>query len=546
MPIDVESLYNRRNDSPFNRTLVGDLLENLGHNRPDDTALVGGPGAYSLPDHQVLNYGTYNSKANQFAQRLDQLALERASRILFICENSTEALIAKFGTAKAGMVSVPANPNFSEDVMAHVIDLTQPSVLVIDAEFIPKFDSLLAGHSFQVKLAIPIGGQVAASYQDFNAYLADQPSQQPDRYPLHGDDIWEILFTSGTTSWPKGVMISHHYSYHAASIYGMHMSRGVDQIHHYRVASFLPLIYHCADLTLAISAMLYGGTLIFGRRQNAQEMAQVLAQSQATALWTGRIDIMEAVFAAADREDLDLTSLNCLLYAYSHLEPELYQKIQAHCSPRVQVINSFSQTEVLAGFRLYHAGNEALLADHPGENVIGTADARLQQKLVSPDQTMTGEVAYRSPAAFSGYYRNPKDTEEAIQDDWFRSGDLLKLEAADRAIMVDRKKDVIKTGGENVSSARVETILLRHPEIKQAAVLGMPDSHWGEAVTAVVASDTLSPADEKRLISFCHDQLAGFECPKRIYFKPHLDESIGGKVKKASLKSWIRSRENEE
>lgn len=542
MPIDVQSLYNRRNDSLFNRTAVGDLLEALGHNRPEDTALIAGPGAYSLPENQSLTYENYNAKANQFAQRLDQLGLDRASRILFICENSTEALIAKFGTAKAGMVSVPANPSFSDDVMAYLIDLTQPQVLVIDAAFISHFSAVLANYSFQVKLAIPIGGQVLDSYQDFNKYLRGQAPIQPNRYPIHGDDIWEILFTSGTTSWPKGVMISHHYSYHAASIYGMHMSRGVDQIHHYRVASFLPLIYHCADLTLAISALLYGGSLVFGRRQNAQEMAEVLSQTKATAVWTGRIDIMAEVFSVAQKENLDLSAITCLLYAYSHLETELYQQIQAYCSPQVQVINSFSQTEVLAGFRLYHAGNEDLLSDHPGENVIGTADARLQHKLVPSSQETSGEVAYRSPAAFSGYYQNPQATAAAIQDSWFHSGDVIDLEAPKLAIMVDRKKDMIKTGGENVSSARVESVLLRHPLVKQAAVVGMPDAYWGEAVTAVVSSDTLGEVDEDTLIAFCHKYLAGFECPKRVYFKDDIDESIGGKVKKASLKSWIKEK----
>jgi acyl-CoA synthetase (AMP-forming)/AMP-acid ligase II len=147
-----------------------------------------------------------------------------------------------------------------------------------------------------------------------------------------------------------------------------------------------------------------------------------------------------------------------------------------------------------------------------------------------------GEAVYRSPAVTAGYYRDEPATEEAFRYGWFHSGDSCVYDDQGLRIMVDRYKDIVKTGGENVSSLRVEAVLHQHPGVAKAAVIGLPHERWGEAVTAVVVAEPGQEASEADLIAFCHERLAGFETPKRVVFVDALPETVGGKVLKYKLR----------
>ncbi len=152
---------------------------------------------------------------------------------------------------------------------------------------------------------------------------------------------------------------------------------------------------------------------------------------------------------------------------------------------------------------------------------------------------MPGEAVYRSPSILAGYYRNEPATREALRDDWFHSGDSCAYDEDGQRVMLDRYKDIVKTGGENVSSLRVEAVLHQHPDITKAVVIGLPHPHWGDAVTAVVVPSDGAHPDPADIIAFCRARLGGYETPKRVIFADSVPETVGGKVLKYKLRTEL-------
>jgi acyl-CoA synthetase (AMP-forming)/AMP-acid ligase II len=182
-------------------------------------------------------------------------------------------------------------------------------------------------------------------------------------------------------------------------------------------------------------------------------------------------------------------------------------------------------------------------------NYVGVPNPLLAAKVIDAEGAdlrtrpgIPGEAVFRSPALSAGYYRNEAATREAFADGWFHSGDSCTYEADGNQVMVDRYKDIVKSGGENVSSLRVEAVAVQHPDVAQVAVIGLPDERWGEMVTAVVVTRDGAEPDEAQVIRFCRERLAGYETPKRVVFVSEMPETVGGKILKYRLRADLASR----
>ena len=509
MDLDVTSLHHRRATRRWERMSVGDLIERVTWSRPDKLAIVGRPGAYADERFAALTYRQADQAANQVAHALLARGLERGDVVLLFCENSVEAYLAKIGIAKAGLVAAPLNPMMAPDLVAAMIDLVQPKLAIVDAELWPKAQEPFARKGLQAGITIALGGPLAPGSVSFTEFLADQETSEPD-VEIHADDIWEILFTSGTTALPKGVMISHACSYSAGFGFALSLTRGLRLESDLKVGTYLPMIYHVGDQPFTYSVFLCGGTLVLGRRP-----------------------------------DLDAHSLTVIVYGWAALPPATLASMKRHCGEDLCAFEIFGQTESISCHRFWpDEWPELYAATAPQYNYVGVPSPILASTVLDPDGVdlasrpgVAGEAVYRSPAVMAGYYRDEAATRHAFRYGWFHSGDSCAYDDAGLRIMVDRYKDIVKTGGENVSSLRVEAVLAQHPDVAKAAVIGLPHPRWSEAVTAVVVLRDGAQVSEDDLVKHCRANLAGYETPKSVVLVADLPETVGGKVLKYKLRA---------
>lgn len=547
---DVETLRGRRADQRWNRMSVGDMLERVTWSRPDKTALVGWNGAYSHPRFERLTYREADEAANQIAHALLEEGLSPGDRILLYCDNSVEAILFFFGIAKAGMVAVPVNPLLAPDVLAWSIDHVGPSLVVADAALAARGADVFQAQGLPPRVTIEIGGRPAAGSVGFAAWLEGRSTREVD-VAIHADDIWELLFTSGTTSMPKASMTAHSYGYLSAYVYAMSLTRGLTYESDLVMGTFLPIVYHCGHNSTVLPAIISGGTAVIGRRPDDLALAQAITRERITAVWAGSpLWVRKLVEVAEARPDeIDLSSLTVTMFSWGAMTPDLFPRLKRLAGGEVAPLEVFGQTESQSCFRFWPDAEPARAEESfRGVNHVGLPTPLLAADVHDPTGRslvgrpgVPGEAVYRSPMISQGYYRNREATAEAFRDGWFHSGDACQyVGAEDRAqVMVDRFKDIVKSGGENVSSVRVESVLAQHPGVGRVAVVGVPDPTWGEMVTAVVIPVTGSGVSAEELIAFARDRLAGYETPKKVIFTDTMPETVGGKIRKHELRAAL-------
>jgi acyl-CoA synthetase (AMP-forming)/AMP-acid ligase II len=544
--VDVTSLHGRHATDRWNRVSVGDLFERLRWSYPEKEAIVARGAAVAYEENRRLTYTQADELANRIANALLARGLERGDRVLLFCENSVEAYLTKFGIAKAGLTAVPVNPMLASDVIGHVVDRAEPRFTVVDAELWPVCQAAFELHDLAPDVTIPVGGSVVDGSLGFRELVAEASTAEPD-VAIHGDDIWEIIFTSGTTAMPKGAMISHHYSYFGAFSFALTLTRGLKFECDLVLCSFLPLIYHIADQVFSLPAFVSGGTLVMGRRPHWVEIVEAIHEERVTALWGGAPMMLEELVNVLDAPGAayDTTSLTTAIYGWTAPTPQLVADLKRHCGEGFLPCEILGQTEAISCYRFWpDKWRETFERTAPELNYVGVPNPILASDLFDTEDKsllgtvgVPGEAVYRSPAVFQGYYRDEEATRDAFREGWFHSGDLCVYDEDGLRIMVDRSKDMIKSGGENVSTIRVEAVLHQHPAVAKSAVIGLPHSHWGEAVTAIVMPATGETVDPDDVIAFCRTRLAGFETPKSVVVVESLPVTVGGKVLKHLLRA---------
>lgn len=235
---------------------------------------------------QRMTYREADRAANQVAHALLGVGLEPGAKVLLYCDNSVEAILMLFGIAKAGMVAVPVNPRLAPDVLAWTIDHVEVSLVVVDADLYERGAAVFASGGLKPVVSIEIGGSAVAGTLGFTEWIAPHPTSEVD-VEVHGDDIWALLFTSGTTSMPKASMTAHSYSYLSGYSYAMSLTRGLRYETDLVVGTFLPIVYHCGHNSTVMPAMLSGGTVVIGRAADEEALATAITSERITAIWTG-------------------------------------------------------------------------------------------------------------------------------------------------------------------------------------------------------------------------------------------------------------------
>lgn len=546
--IDVENLVGRRNDDRWNRVAVGDILERLTWSVPDKPALIATADAVCDPRYATVTYRQADAVANRVANALLAEGLQRGDRVAMLCENSVEAYLTKLGIAKAGLVAVPTNTMMAPDMVEHMLRHVGAGVAVVDADRWVDGSGPFVAAGVRPLAALHGTAAPPEGVADFHDWVSAAADTEPD-VRIHGDDIWEILPTSGTTSMPKAVMISHTYSYLAAQAHLLSYTRGLRCEADLRLCTYLPVVFHIGDHSFVLAPFLSGGTVLLGRKPTGAAMAATVTDERATCLWGGSPQFLADVAAAAESDTAryDLSSLGVIIYGWAAMPPELADRLTRLCGGQVEFVGIFGQTEAIACHRWWLNREPELHArTSPGTNYVGVPSPLLGSTVVDAEGVSLhdqpgapGEAVYRSPAISSGYYRDEAATREAFRGGWFHSGDMCTYDERGLRIMVDRYKDVVKSGGENVSSTRVESVLAQHPSVARAAVVGVADDRWGEAVVGVVVPAPGAQPDADALIAFCRARLAGYETPKRIVVMDDLPATVGGKVLKYRLREQL-------
>jgi acyl-CoA synthetase (AMP-forming)/AMP-acid ligase II len=522
---------------------MGDLVERMRWSDPDRVILTGFTGAAEDPEHAALTVARADDLANQCANAVRAHGLAPGEIIAMACENSIEAILTKIGLAKAGVTVAAINPHLAPDVITELLTLTGASWVILDAEFVPRIGGVFEAAGVPTLTTIAVGGPLPEGHTSFSKFVSEAPTAEPD-VTIHGDDIWQVQFTSGTSALPKGVMVSHTKTMIESLAISGALTRGQRFESNLVVGGFLPIIYHVGDITL-YAALLTGGSAIIGRRANPTELAHAIDRHRITGIWAGSPQIIEELDAALRAEpSLDATSVTSIVHGFAPLAPASYASLKHSLGPQVLITEIIGQTEVCCAHRFWLDEHDELYRrSAPQQNYVGLPHPTMASAITRGDGTPveagsgeTGEAVYRSPALMAGYLNNPEATAAAFRGGWFHGGDAFCEGENGQRMLVDRFKDVIKTGGENVSSIRVESVLMQHPAVARAAVIGLPHPRWGEAVTAVVRTVDDKTCSEPELIEFAKSRVAGFETPKAVVFVSEFPQAVGNKIQKHKLR----------
>lgn len=456
------------------------------------------------------------------------------TRVAILDRNSDHFLLLGYALASMGAMIIPINIHLRAPEAAYILGNCRPSFVVTSDEFRPIVDQ--AVENLERKPQIVSRGEVRdgdLAWQD----IADGPSDVEISSPMSWNDIHLVLYTSGTTGKPKGVLLSHRRTVldALASSAAFGIRRGD------RFFCYLPL-FHTASWDWIKMFLLQQGAVVLAERFDAADAIGLMQRYRCTAM-LGFSVVLKNLIEAPEWQGADMSSMRFLGYgAYdpSNLLLETIRQFRERGAREMEYALPYGLTEagpfVMVGRPEDVEGRPNML----GTPVPGVDVALLDDEDNEVTRGEVGEICIRSAAVMSGYLDNPEATAEAFRNGWLHTGDMARQDVDGFYHMVDRKKDMIRTAGENVFAKEVEQVLVTHPAIAECAVVGMPDEVYGEKVVAAVVSRDGSK-DAAEIQNFVRQRIAGFKTPKVVVFLDQLPRNALGKIVKPELREVIRS-----
>jgi long-chain acyl-CoA synthetase len=519
------------------RINVGDSLTRSAAARPAQLAVVDGPRQWT--------YREFNSWANQIANGLAARGYTRADVLGLASGNSAEFLAVYYACAKLGVVCVPVNLGWRPDEVAYVLDHSGARGLVIETQLIPQVRDAIAKVAAVADVIVAPGTPVPGTAvpgtpvpgTPYEAEPADRSwttladlaaAGEPAEPECFVDDRDAIsyLYTSGTTSFPKGVVGTH------VAIYLESMSSALDSGWNFtdRFAAMMPM-FHTAQLNaFCTPAIMVGATIHVLRGFDPVALLDLIERDRITQVF-GLPMMYRAALDHPSFASRDLSTLRRAVYAMAPMPDQLIRRCLDGFGCDFALL--FGQTEMSPVTTLFRPEHQL---SHIG--AVGTPITGVQVAIMGPDgellpQGEQGEIVYRGPSAMSEYLHNENATQTAFVHGWFHSGDVGRFGDDGVLWFADRYKDVIKTGGENVASIEVEkAVYAADPRVAEAVVVGLPHERWSEAITAVVVPKAGETIDEAELIGALRAQLDGYKVPKAVIVVDALPKTSTGKIQK--------------
>lgn len=486
-----------------------------------------------------FTYREFGGRTARLANALRERGLKQGDRVAYLAYNSYPLLEGYYGVLEAGGILLPLNIRLSPDEIAYILEDSGARFLLADPDFLPMICEVLPRlHPAPeiIWLGFTPEGRDEPEYEEVLGNASPEERAEP---VTDENAVAELFYTSGTTGRPKGVMLTHRNLYlHAL---GNLIATGTQdkdvQLH------TIPL-FHVNGWGTPQSVTCVGGTHVMMRRFDPGEALRLIESEQVTQFYAVPT-MLTMLLNHPDVGQRDLSSLRTITAGGAPIPPEMLRRTEQVLGCEVIAGYGLSETSPV----LSHARTKHHLRDQSEElritrqastglPVIGT-EVRIVHEagsVLPRDGEAVGEIQVRSNAVTAGYWNDDEATEAALSDGWFRTGDMATIDGEGYILIVDRKKDIIVSGGENISSVEIEKVLYEHPAVLEVAVIGVPDEQWGEVSMGLVALKPGASATADDLLAFCRQRLASFKVPQSIDFLESLPKGGTGKILKRELR----------
>jgi acyl-CoA synthetase (AMP-forming)/AMP-acid ligase II len=493
---------------------VNDFLRRAELIYPDRTGIV------DEPDQPAESWGsiTYREMAERsraLAAGLDALGIAQGERVAMVSHNAARLLTALFGVSGSGRILVPINFRLVAEEVQYIVEHSGARLLLVD----PELAEPLGGVGCERTMII--GAETDGVLMRFGV--------EPQPWKRDEDATATINYTSGTTARPKGVQLTHRNIWLNAAVFGWQMGVSDRDTYLHTLPQF-----HCNGWGMLYAVTGMGGTHVILRKVDGAEILRRVDEHGVT-LMCGAPAVLNMVLDAAGewsgpipgsgRTRIAVAGAPPPTRTIERCETELgWEFVQIYGLTETTPLLTMNRTR--AEFDDLSAADRAVMLNRAGAPALGCEMA----------VDSSGELLARGNMVMEGYWSQPDATAAAIVDGWFHTGDGGSIDDSNYVTILDRKKDVIISGGENVSSIEVEDAIFQHPDVTEVAVIGIPDEKWGELVTALVVKTADSPLSEDEVITWCRNKLAGYKCPKRVEFRTELARTATGKLQKFKLR----------
>ena len=495
---------------------VSDFLYRAENVYPDRVALADEPEAPGGGLGEIT-YAQFGDLVRAQAAKLDQLGIGHGERVAMVSQNAGRLMTSFYGVSGYGRIFVPINFRLSHDEISYIIDHCGATMLLVDPSMEDTCKDIDVEHFV-----------VMGTDADDQMYA---PGAEPAPWTPDEDVTATINYTSGTTARPKGVQQTHRALWVNATTFGWHSGVSDRDVYLHTLPMF-----HCNGWGMPYAVTGMGGKHVVQREVRGPEILKRIEQHGVT-LMCGAPAVVAAVLDAAADWDGPIPGSGRVRMVVAGAPPPTRTIARMETELGWEFIQIYGLTETAPLLTMnrcrpewddFEPDEKARKLSRAGAPAIG----------VKIDVDNQGEILARANVVLEGYWEQPEATAEAIVDGWFHTGDGGSMDDEHHVTISDRKKDVIISGGENVSSIEVEDVLFSHPAVTEVAVIGVPDEKWGETIKALVVVDTAGDAvSERDLIDFCRDRMAHFKCPTSVEFREELARTATGKLQKFKLRA---------
>jgi fatty-acyl-CoA synthase len=491
-------------------------------------------------NHDRFTYAEFAERAGRLAGALRKAGVQPGDRVAFLSTNCHRLLEAYYGVLEAGAVLLPLNIRLAPSELAYILNDSAATILFVEKQFLPMVESF-RNEIPSVKLFVQLEGAPEAPWlspHNYEALLNQATPYRADISSIDENSLAELFYTSGTSANPKGVMLTHRNVY----LHALHICLGF-QIENSSVELHTIPLFHANGWGVAHFLTLLGGKHVMIQRFETKEVFRLIEKEGVHSC--SLVPIMAtALVNCPERTKYNLTSLKRIVIGGAASSPTLVREVEEKLGCACYSGYGLTETSPALSISPMKTGMDWQGEQrYAGQSMTGYAFPGVELRVVDSndndvphDGQAIGEIIARADGVMEGYWHQPEATAEALRGGWFHTGDMATLNKEGYLLIVDRKKDIIVSGGENISSLELEKAILAHPAILEAAVIPVPDEKWGEVPKALVVFKPNAAATEPELIDFCRARLAHYKCPRSFEFVESLPKTGTGKILKKDIR----------